>query len=192
MCAADGAADVEIPTPRIAAEALLTALRAGGSERAAAAALLARADSSALRANVVLLLAAALQPRDARIVRQLLAAETAALVAAGHGASETLFTLVAAVARYADPADTLLLWRARQATAETRAGVDVEHLARAGVDRVRAHLATLQRQGGAVAAEAAAAAAWFEDGIAAGAANDLPGYFAWADERFGLTVSGPT
>jgi hypothetical protein len=29
-------------------------------------------------------------------------------------------------------------------------------------------------------------------GIAEGAANDLPAYFAWSDERFGLHVSGPT
>jgi hypothetical protein len=33
---------------------------------------------------------------------------------------------------------------------------------------------------------------WLEEGASVGAFDDLPGYFLWADERFGLSVSGPT
>jgi hypothetical protein len=40
--------------------------------------------------------------------------------------------------------------------------------------------------------DAAAALVWVRAGIANGAADDLPAYFAWSDERFGLRVSGPT
>src|SRR2546430_14130237 len=79
--------------------------------------------SAARRAEVSTLLAASLRPTDKPLARWLLEQEIAAHEAAGHGASETLFTLVAAVARYADPDDVLLLWRARQATPETRTGL---------------------------------------------------------------------
>jgi hypothetical protein len=179
-------------------DALLAQLRAGGEASDAARALLvhtadtAAASRAATRAEVVRLLAGSLRPDDKPLARWLLEQEVAAHEAAGRGASETLYTLVAAVARYSDPDDVLLLWCARQATPETRAGVDVEQVFRAGVDRVRRRLQTLVRQGGPRARDAAEALEWLESGVASGAADDLPGYFAWADERFGLGVSGPT
>jgi len=145
-----------------------------------------------MRAAVTALLAASLRPMDRPIVRELLEQEVAAHEAAGSGASETLYTLVAAVARYADPDDTLLLWRARQATPETRAGMDIEQFARAGVERVRRRLNTLAHAPEPRARDARQALAWLESGLASGALDDLPGYFAWADERFGLHISGPT
>ncbi len=184
---------------RMTAKELLDSLRAGGAPADAARAVLAAvpdnsstADSATRRAEVTRLLAASLRPGDREIARWLLSQETAALGADGHGATETLYTLIAAVARYADPDDVLLLWRAREATPETRAGVDVEQLARAGVDRVRRRLQALVRAGGARAGEAAEALQWLDDGFASGAGSDLPGYFAWSDERFGLRVAGPT
>jgi hypothetical protein len=179
------------PTPD-----LLVRLRAGGPPAEAARASLAHSadagPASARRADVTRLLAASLRPTDRDLARWLLEQETAALAAADHGASETLYTLIAAVARYADPDDVLLLWRAREATPETREGVDVEQLARAGVDRVRRRLQALVRAGGPRAAEASEALQWLEDGLVAGASDDLPGYFAWSDDRFGLRVAGPT
>lgn len=186
----------------IAPDVLLADLRAGGRRAEAARAWLAfpsrdasakiHERAAARRAEVATLLAASLRPGDTLIARWLLEQEIAAHEAAGRGASETLFTLVAAVARYADPDDVLLLWRARQATAETRAGVDVEQAFRGGVERVRRRLQTLIRQQGARTREAAEALEWLESGVSQGAAEDLPGYFAWADERFGLHISGPT
>jgi hypothetical protein len=179
------------------AEELLDGLRAGGPPAEAARTSLAHASAEAgvaaeRRAAVTRLLAASLRPTDRDLARWLLEQETAALAAAGRGVSEALYTLIAAVARYADPDDVLLLWRAREATSETREGVDVEQLARAGIDRVRRRLQTLVRAGGPRAVEASEALQWLEDGLAAGASADLPGYFAWSDERFGLRVAGPT
>lgn len=183
-------------------DALLADLRAGGQRADGARAHLAfpgmgasteaRERSVTWRAAVSALLAASLRPDDKPLTRWLLEQEIAAHEAAGSGASEALFTLVAAVARYADPDDVLLLWRARQATPETQTGVDVEQVFRVGVERVRRRLQTLTRQQGARASDAAEALEWLESGVAAGAADDLPGYFAWADERFGLHISGPT
>jgi hypothetical protein len=185
---------------RVRPAALLAALRSSDAEAVATArATLAfdpdpRVEPShaALRAVAAALLAGSLRPGDRDLACWLLEQEVAAHEAAGRGASDTLYTLLAAVARYADPDDVLLLWRTRKATPETRAGVDVEQAARAGVERVRRRLQTLIRQGGPRAAEAAQALEWLDSGVAAGAAADLPGYFAWADERFGLRVSGPT
>lgn len=180
-------------------ELLLAALRADGADAEAARLALAHPDdparsrvAAARRAETAALLAASLQPGDGPLARWLLEQEIAAHETVGHGASETLFTLIAAVARYADPDDVLLLWRARQATPETRAGVDVEQLARAGIERVRHRLAALARGAGPHARDARQALTWLESGAASGALTDLPGYFAWADERFGLHVSGPT
>lgn len=185
--------------PGMTSDGLLAQLRTGGEAVDAARAELAHSTEAATaeshaagRAEVVRLLAGSLRPADKLTARWLLEQEIAYHEALGHGASETLYTLVAAVARYADPDDVLLLWRARQATPETRAGVDVEQVFRAGVDRVRRRLQTLVRQGGPRSRDAAEALEWLESGVASGAADDLPGYFAWADERFGLLVSGPT
>jgi hypothetical protein len=185
---------------RMTAEELLAGLRAGGAPADAARVAIAadsgnkptRATAAVARAAVTRLLAASLRPADRDIARWLLGQETAALEAAGRGATEVLYTLIAAVARYADPDDVLLLWRAREATPETRAGVDVEQFARAGVDRVCRRLQTLVRADGPRAAAAAEALQWLDDGLASGAGSDLPGYFAWSDERFGLRVAGPT
>lgn len=145
-----------------------------------------------VRAEVTRLLAGSLQPGDHQIARRLLDHEIAALEHAGQGETETLYTLVAIVARYADPEDAPLIWRARAATPETRAGVDVEQMARAGVSSVRRTLQTIAREGGARSSEASWALDWLESGARGGAFDDLPGYFAWSDERFGLHVSGPT
>ena len=150
------------------------------------------ATRAALRAEVARELAGSLRPGDRPLARWLLEQEIAAHEAAGRGASETLYTLIAVVARYADPDDVLLLWRARNATPQTRAGVDVEQVTRAGVERVRRRLRALVSRGGPRAMEAAEALEWLEQGLAAGAGDDLAGYFAWADERFGVRVCGPT
>ena len=165
------------------AEETLAALRAGGG---------AELDNAQTRAEVTALLAGSLRPGDHALARRLLDAEIGALTAVGAGATETLYTLVAIVARYADPGDALLIWRARMATPETRAGLDVEQMARAGVASVHGRLSDMARDGGPHAEEAAAALQWVEAGAAAGAFDDLPGYFAWSDERYGLHVSGPT
>jgi hypothetical protein len=186
--------------PDMTPGALLAALRSNDDAGASAAraALAFALDASGAdrhaptRAAVAQTLAGSLRPGDKPVARWLLEQEIAAHEGAGQGASDALYTLVAAVARYADPDDVLLLWRARQATPETRLGVDVEQAFRAGADRVRRRLQTLIRQGGPRAAGAAQAFDWLERGLAAGAADDLPDYFAWADERFGLRVAGPT
>src|SRR5579863_8268255 len=80
-------------------------------------------ERAALRAEVARELAASLHPGDRPLARWLLEQEIAAHEDAGHGATDALYTLIAAVARYADPDDVLLLWRARSATPETRSGV---------------------------------------------------------------------
>ena len=176
--------------PELTVESLLAVLRAGGA--AAETALSALAGDTDLRAGATSLLVSSLLPTDRMIACRLLEQEIAAHEVAGHGATETLYSLAAAVARYADPDDALLLWRARQATPETRAGMDVEQLARAGFERVRRRLTTLARSSGPTANQARQALEWLESGAATGAMDDLPGYFAWADERFGLHTSGPT
>lgn len=178
----------------MSAERLLAALRAGGARANAARAALAHAhgaSSVGTRAAVTSALIASLQPSDHGLARWLLEEEIAAHEAADQGASETLYSLVAAVARFADAADALLLWRAHDATPDTRAGVDVEQLARAGVERVRTRLRELDAAGGRRGASAARALIWFEEGIASGALDDLAAYFAWSDERFGLTLHAP-
>lgn len=180
--------------------ALLVALRQREGQAAATArAALAhtdtppeQADRERLRADVAVALASGLSPADRPIARWLLEQEIAAHEARGAGASEALYRLVAAVARFAQPDDALLLWRARQATPETRMGVDVEQLGRAGLEATRATLAEIAMRPGAQAADAQQALHWLEESAAAGAFDDLAGYFLWADERFGLTVSGPT
>lgn len=183
-------------------DGLLAALRSNDADAVASARATLAQNASAptselaraaeMRAAVATLLAASLRSSDRDLARWLLEQEITAHEAAGSGASAALYTLVAAVARYADPDDVLLLWRARSATPETREGVDVEQATRAGIERVRRRLRTLIHSGGARAADAECALAWLEDGLATGVGSDLPGYFAWADERFGLRVSGPT
>jgi hypothetical protein len=177
-------------------EQLLVALRAHGNTARSARLRLEPAtdelEHSVARAEVTKLLARDLRPADAPLVRWLLEQETAALRAARHGASETLYTLIAALARFGNPADALSIWRAREATPESRAGVDVEQMVRAGVGAVRRWLQTAADRGAPDAREAADALAWLEEGAAAGAFDDLAAYLAWADERFGLHVSGPT
>lgn len=180
-------------------EALLAALRTGGRDAERARDTLAftaiaeeEAGHAAARSDIAALLAGSLRPSDRPLACWLLEQEIAAHEAAGHGASETLYTLVAAVARYADPDDVLLLWRARAATPETRAGVDAEQALRSGVERVRRRLRMLIERGGSRGEAARQALDWLEQDIAAGAAGDLPAYFAWSDKRFGLHISGPT
>ena len=169
---------------------LLLDLRAGG-EAAQVAQQIITGDT-AIRAEVTRLLAGSVTPTDHALARWLLRIETDTLVAVGSGESEALYTLVALVARFADPRDALLIWRARQATPETRVGVDVEQMARLGLDGVRRFLNRLRDAKGHETSEAAAALAWLDEGERDGAFADLPGYFAWSDERFGITVSGPT
>jgi hypothetical protein len=178
---------------------LLAALHAGGDAADSARRALAYAAGTgtadvhaAVRRQVVDALIASLLPTDRAVARWLLEQEVAAHRAAGQGASDALYALVAALARFGDPDDALLIWHAREATPETRAGVDVEHLARAGVERVRARLRALAAHGGARGAEAGRALAWLDAGVAAGALDDLAAYFAWSDERFGLVTDAPT
>lgn len=151
-----------------------------------------RAERERLRSLVAAALASDLRPTDRPLVCWLLEQEIAAHEARGVGASEALYTLVAAVARFANPEDTLLLWRARQATPETQAGVDVEQLGRAGLRSTRAWLDEAASRSRAQADAARQALDWLDEGARAGAFDDLAGYFLWADERFGLTISGPT
>ncbi len=177
----------------------LAALRRGGHTAEAITPQLAfagaegeRAAREFLRAEVAAALAGALRPTDHRVVRWLLEQEILAHEARGVGAREALFTLVAALARFGQPSDALLLWRAWRATPDTRAGVDVEQLGRLNVSRTLAHLTTLAKLDDEQARQAADALAWLNSGSAAGAFDDLPAYFLWADERFGVTISGPT
>jgi hypothetical protein len=169
---------------------LLLDLRAGGKAAQSAGQIIS-ADTS-IRAEVTRLLAGSVTPTDHALTRWLLDAETDALAAIGSGASEALYTLVALVARFGDPRDALLIWRARQTTPETRVGVDVEQMARLGLDGVRRYLSRLRDASGPEANEAAEALAWLDEGERDGAFADLASYFAWSDERFGVTVSGPT
>ncbi len=173
-----------------AAAHLLLDLRAGG-EAAQSARQIISADTS-IRAEVTRLLAGSVTPADHALAGWLLRTETEALMSTGSGESEALYTLVALVARFADPHDALLIWRARQATPETQSGVDVEQMARLGLDGVRRYLSRLHDENGPEASEAAVALAWLDEGERDGAFADLAGYFAWSDERFGITVSGPT
>jgi hypothetical protein len=178
---------------------LLATLRHGGEGAASARERLAfagdaleRAGREELRAAVASELAASLGPGDENVARWLLRQAVAAHEARGSGASEALLTLVAAVARYGRSDDALLIWRAREATAETRAAVDVEQMARADLTNTRAALARLTSGSDAHAEASRHALDWLEEGASVGAFDDLPGYFLWADERFGLSVSGPT
>ncbi|HEX5156037.1 MAG TPA: hypothetical protein VFW17_02355 [Ktedonobacterales bacterium] len=171
----------------------LERLRAGERPAARSETSEARQQDAAWRAAATEALLADLRPGDHALAVWLLRREIAAIGAAGAGATETLYRLIASVARFARPDDALLIWRAAQATPETRVGVDVEQALRAGPEAV---LRTLDRRasahGEADADDAATALAWVRAGIANGAADDLPAYFAWSDERFGLRVSGPT
>lgn len=180
-------------------DALLDALRQSGEANASARAALAftgdgsvDAERERLRAEVATTLARSVRPTDRPVARWLLEQEVAAHEARGEGANEPLYTLVAVVARFAQPADALLIWRAHEATPQTRMGIDVEQLGRLGLAATRAELERLTQQPGQVADEAQQALYWLDDGAASGAFDDLAGYFLWADERFGLTVSGPT
>jgi hypothetical protein len=169
---------------------LLLDLRAGGETAQAARKII---DANAeIRSEVTQLLAGSVTPTDHAVANWLLRVETESLVAAGPGASEALHTLVALVARFADPHDALLIWRARQATPDTQVGVDVEQTARLGLDGVRRYLSRLHDENSPEASEAEAALAWLDEGERDGAFADQAGYFAWSDERFGITVSGPT
>lgn len=177
---------------------LLRALRQRGPTRASACALLsAWPDASnmdlhsALRAQVTALLLQTLAPTDHSVVAWLLTQEITAHRAAGHGASEALVSLVAAVARFGSPEDALLLWRAHAATPETYDAVEVEHLGRAGVARVRTWLQAQARAGGSTADDARSALAWLDAGQASGAFDNLAAYFAWSDEINGLTTGAP-
>lgn len=174
--------------------ALLEHLRAGGDAADAARARLAAGarQGDELRAGVASALVADLRPSDRPITHWLLEQETAAHAARGAGATEALYALLAALARFGQPSDVLPLWRARQATAETRAGVDAEQFARLGLSATRALLGDLARAGGPDAADARAALDWLDEAQAAGAFADLPAYFAWSDERYGIHISGPT
>jgi hypothetical protein len=169
---------------------LLPDLRAGGETAQSARQIISA--NAAIRAEVTRLLAGSVTPADHALACWLLRIETDALAASGSGESEALYTLVALVARYGDPHDALLIWRARQATPETQTGVDVEQMARLGLDGVRRYLIRLRDENSPEASEAAAALAWLEESERDGAFADLAGYFAWSDERFGITVSGPT
>lgn len=147
---------------------------------------------AAWRTTVTQALLADLKPGDHALVVWLLEREIDELTTVGNGDPETLYRLVAAVARFAHPEDALLIWRASRATAETRIGVDVEQVLRAGPEAVVRTLRQLTTDGAPQAEAAAAALAWAQAGIASGAASDLSAYFAWSDERFGLHISGPT
>jgi hypothetical protein len=150
------------------------------------------AHGAAWRAAVTQALLADLRPGDHALAVWLLEQEIAAVALSGAGGSETLYRLIAAVARFARPQDALLIWRAAQATPETRVGVDVEQALRAGPAATLRTLQRLSARGDSQAADVVTALAWIQVGIAEGAASDLPAYFAWSDERFGLHVSGPT
>lgn len=161
----------------------LSRLRAG--ERPAAG-------NASWRAAITRELLADLRPGDHALAVWLLEQEIAGVSQSGTGDLETLYRLVAAVARFARPADALLIWRAAQVAPEARLGVDVEQALRAGPEATLRTLQRLTARDDPQAEDAAATLAWVETGIAEGAASDLPAYFAWSDERFGLRVSGPT
>jgi len=171
----------------------LQRLRAGKRPSASNESADARQQDAAWRAAVTEALLADLRPDDHALTVWLLLREITAIGAAGAGATETLYRLIAAVARFARPEDALLIWRAARTTPETHVGVDVEQALRAGPEAVlRALGRPASSRGEADGDDAAAALAWVRAGIVTGAADDLPAYFAWSDERFGLHVSGPT
>src|SRR5262249_43099551 len=130
-------------------DTLLAALRASEASTRVALAHDGDPDCAArravLRAVVTQELAANIVSTDRSLVQWLLEQEVAYLRASGQGVTETLYTLVAALARFGQPEDALLLWHAREATPETQSGVDVEQLLRAGIDPVRAYLGRLAR-----------------------------------------------
>lgn len=144
------------------------------------------------RAAITGELLADLRPEDHAPAVWLLEQEIAAISQSGADDLELLYRLVAAVARFARPVDALLIWQAARATPETRLGVDVEQALRAGPEATLRTLRRLSARGDSQATDAAAALAWVEEGVAEGAASDLPAYFAWSDERFGLHIAGPT
>ncbi len=114
----------------------LQRLRAGERPFARADTAEARQEDVAWRTALTEALLADLQPGDYPVAIWLLQRETDAIRATGEGAPETLYRLIAAVARFARPDDALLIWRAAQATPETRVGVDVEQALRAGPEAV--------------------------------------------------------
>ncbi len=156
---------------------LLADLRSDGVRAPAARSILAfhpdDSGTDALRVEVARLLVASVRPSDHALVRWLLEQETLRQRAVGTEGSEILYALVAALARFAQPEDALSIWRAREATDETRVGVDVEQVGRLGVDAVRRFLRSMIDAGidagGPEAGAAARAMAWLEDGLAAGA-----------------------
>ncbi|HEX6818744.1 MAG TPA: hypothetical protein VF120_10245 [Ktedonobacterales bacterium] len=181
----------DLPTP----QRLLADLRFGGNRARRARSLLAYRPSEPARdgdrADVTYLLVSSLQPGDHTLARWLLEQETMRQRALGAGGSDAFYALVAALARFGSAEDALAIWRAHEATPQTQAGVDVEQLGRLGEDAVRRYLSELAEADGPDAPEARAALVWLDEGLNAGAFADLPGYFSWADERFGLHVSGP-
>lgn len=191
LCPQDPYDPRDLPTP----PQLLAELRAEGTRALQARSLLAYRPGEpardAAREDVAHVLVSTLRPDDHALTRWLLEQETLHQRAIGTGGSEILYALVAALARFGSPQDALTIWRARDATPQTRAGVDVEQLGRQGVDEVQRSLRATAEASGPDAGEARAALAWLEEGLTTGAFADLPGYFAWADERFGLQVSGP-
>jgi hypothetical protein len=171
----------------------LERLRAGERPTARDTTADARTEYARWRANVAHALLADLRPGDHALAVWLLEQERADNIASVTATDvDLLYCLIAAVARFAQAGDALLIWRAAQTTAETRVGVDVEQALRAGPDAVLRALERFAAGDGPEAEDARAALAWVREGIANGAASDLPAYFAWSDERFGLHVSGPT
>lgn len=170
----------------------LERLRAGERPAVRATSADARQEYTRWRTAIAHALLADLRPGDHAPVVWLLEQERAGIASGDTADVELLYRLIAAVARFAQPEDALLIWRAAQTTAETRIGVDVEQAVRAGPEAVLRTLERLASSDDAQAEDAQEARAWVREGIANGAASDLPAYFAWSDERFGLHVSGPT
>jgi hypothetical protein len=170
----------------------LEQLRAGVRPTARATSGDARKEYSRSRTAVAHALLADLRPGDHAPMAWLLEQERGDIASGNTTDVELLYRLIAGVARFAHPEDALLIWRAAQTSDETRIGVDVEQALRAGPEAVLRTLERLAMSDSAQAEDARAALAWVREGIANGAASDLPAYFAWSDERFGLHVSGPT
>lgn len=174
----------------------LERLRAGERPTARSTSVDARVDArkefTQWRTAIAHALLADLRPGDHTPTVWLLEQERADIASGNTTDVELLYRLIAATARFAQPEDALLIWRAAQTTDETRIGVDVEQALRAGTEAVLRRLERLATSNGAQAKDAQAALAWVREGITNGAANDLPAYFAWSDERFGLHISGPT
>lgn len=170
----------------------LERLRAGERPTARSTSVDARKEFTQWRTAIAHALLADLRPGDHTPMVWLLEQERADIASGNTTDVELLYRLIAATARFAQPEDALLIWRAAQTTDETRIGVDVEQALRAGTEAVLRRLEWLATSNDAQAKDAQAALAWVREGIANGAANDLPAYFAWSDERFGLHISGPT